>query len=108
MGSIDVAYRSAGALVEEMAARRVSPVEVMDSTLRLVEEREPSLNAIVYRGFDEARETARAAEASIAAVDGSAATFTPSTQSRMAWKRENDSASSATSRLIQSTPAAAK
>jgi amidase/aspartyl-tRNA(Asn)/glutamyl-tRNA(Gln) amidotransferase subunit A len=67
MGSNDVAYRSAGDLVEDMTAKRISPVEVMDSTLRLVDEREPSLNAIVYRGFDEAEEAARAAEASIAA-----------------------------------------
>jgi amidase len=62
----DVAYRSAGELAAAIAGRLVSPVEVMEETLRLVEAREPSLNAIVYRGFDEAMEAARAAEQAIA------------------------------------------
>jgi amidase len=65
MEGTDVAYRSATDLVADIAARRVSPVEVMTETIRLVEEREPSLNAIVYRGFDEAMESAQAAENAI-------------------------------------------
>jgi amidase/aspartyl-tRNA(Asn)/glutamyl-tRNA(Gln) amidotransferase subunit A len=62
MGGTDVAYRSAVDLAGAIAAGRVSPVEVMEETLRRVEAREPSLNAIVFRGFDQAMESARAAE----------------------------------------------
>ena len=66
MGDVDIAYRSAVDLAGAIAERRVSPVEVMEATLRRVEEREPSLNAIVFRGFEEAMESARAAEEALA------------------------------------------
>jgi amidase len=62
----DVAYRSAVELANDIAAGVLSPVEVMEATLRRIEEREPSLNAIVYRGFDEAMESARSAERTLA------------------------------------------
>ncbi len=62
----DVAYRSAVELAGDIAEHRVSPVEVMEETLRRVEVREPSLNAVVYRGFDEALESARSAEEALA------------------------------------------
>jgi amidase len=65
MAVTDVAYRNASDLASEMAGKQISPVEVMTETIRLVEEREPSLNAIVYRGFDEAMESARSAEEAI-------------------------------------------
>jgi amidase len=42
--------------------REISPVEVMDATLRTIEERNPRLNAFAYLAFDEAMEAARAAE----------------------------------------------
>jgi Amidase len=42
--------------------REISPVEVMDATLRTIEERNPRLNAFAYMAFDEAMEAARAAE----------------------------------------------
>lgn len=67
MAENEVAYRSATDLADAMAQQRVSPVEIMDQTLRRVETREPSLNAIVHRGFEEAMESARSAEAAIAA-----------------------------------------
>lgn len=66
MGSTDIAYRSAVDLAGAMAKGDLSPVEVMEDTLRRVEEREPSLNAIVFRGFDEAVESARSAERALA------------------------------------------
>jgi amidase/aspartyl-tRNA(Asn)/glutamyl-tRNA(Gln) amidotransferase subunit A len=66
MGGTEVAYRSAADLAGAVAEGRVSPVEVMEETLRRVEEREPSLNAIVFRGFDEAMESARAAQEAVA------------------------------------------
>src|SRR5918997_1528010 len=52
--------------VAELAARirerEVSPVEVVDETIARIEERNPSLGALVYLGFDDAREAAAAAE----------------------------------------------
>ena len=48
--------RSATDLAGAIARREVSPVEVMEETLRRVDEREPSLNALVFKGFDEAME----------------------------------------------------
>ena len=62
----EVAYRSAVDLAGAIAERRLSPVEVMEATLRRVEEREPSLNAIVFRGFDEAMASARSAGEAVA------------------------------------------
>ena len=61
MSRTDVAYRSAADLAAAIADGVISPIEVMEETLRGVETREPSLNAIVYRGFDEAMDAARAA-----------------------------------------------
>jgi amidase/aspartyl-tRNA(Asn)/glutamyl-tRNA(Gln) amidotransferase subunit A len=69
MTSTDLAYRSARDLAEDIRSGALSPVELMDATLERIEEREPSLNAIVYRGFDEARESAKAAEAAVSGGD---------------------------------------
>jgi amidase/aspartyl-tRNA(Asn)/glutamyl-tRNA(Gln) amidotransferase subunit A len=66
MGGMDVSCRSAVDLAGAISGREVSPVEVMEETLQRISRREPSLNAIVYRGFDEAMESARQAEASLA------------------------------------------
>lgn len=65
----EVAYSSATDLAAAIARREVSPVEVMEETLRLVDEREPSLNALVFRGFEEALESARSAEEVVASGD---------------------------------------
>lgn len=62
----DLAFHSATDLAGDIAAGKASPVEIMDATLRMIEAREPGLNAIVYRGFDEAMDTARAQEEAIA------------------------------------------
>ncbi|HEX6298919.1 MAG TPA: amidase [Acidimicrobiia bacterium] len=69
MSVTDVAYRSAVDLAGAVASREVSPVEVMEVTLRRVEEREPSLNAIVHKAFDEAMDSARGAEQSLGKGD---------------------------------------
>ncbi len=66
MGSTDIAYRSAVDLAAAIAGRDVSPVEVIEATIRRVEEREPSLNALAFRGFEDAVESAEAAESAIA------------------------------------------
>src|SRR5690242_9742277 len=42
--------------------RALSPVDVMEATLRRIEERNPRLNAFVHLAFDEAMDAGRAAE----------------------------------------------
>src|SRR3954453_11840310 len=41
--------------------RELSPVEGLEATIERIEARNPSLNALVYLGFDDAREAAREA-----------------------------------------------
>jgi amidase len=50
-------------LARAIRAREVSPVEVMEATLRRIEARNPHLNAFVFEAFDEAMTAARLAEA---------------------------------------------
>jgi amidase/aspartyl-tRNA(Asn)/glutamyl-tRNA(Gln) amidotransferase subunit A len=63
----ELAFTSATELADRIRRRELSPVEVVDATIARIDERNPSLNAIVYQGFDEARERARAAEAAVVA-----------------------------------------
>jgi amidase/aspartyl-tRNA(Asn)/glutamyl-tRNA(Gln) amidotransferase subunit A len=49
-------------LARRIRAKELSPVELMDATLRRIEERNPRLNAFAYQAFDEAMDTARIAE----------------------------------------------
>lgn len=65
MSSAEVAYRPAVDIARAIADRQVSPVEIMEQTIAGVERREPSLNAIVFRGFEEAMESAGSAEEAI-------------------------------------------
>ena len=51
-------------LARQIRERELSPVELMDATLRGIEERNPRLNAFSYMAFDEAMEAARRAERS--------------------------------------------
>jgi amidase len=50
-------------LARAIRTREISPVEVMEATLRRIEERNPRLNAFVFQAFDEAMTAARVAEA---------------------------------------------
>jgi amidase len=50
-------------LARAIRTREISPVEVMEATLRRIEERDPRLNAFVFQAFDEAMTAARVAEA---------------------------------------------
>jgi amidase len=59
------AYRSATETAAAIRSREVSPVEVLDAAIARIEERDPSLNALVFTAFDEARERARAAEQAV-------------------------------------------
>jgi amidase len=57
---------SAVALVEALAARRVSALELADATIARIETRDGPINAVVVRDFDRARDAARAADAALA------------------------------------------
>ncbi len=63
----DFAYRSAHEIAAGIRSRQFSPVEVLDACAARIEARNPSLNALVFTAFDEARERARAAERAVVA-----------------------------------------
>lgn len=58
----DLAYWSAREIADGIKAREFSPVEVVDACIERIEERNPSLNAFVFFGFDDARSAAKRAE----------------------------------------------
>lgn len=67
MGLADeLAYATAARLAAGIRDRELSPVEVVDAVIERIQARNPSINAIVYEGFAEAREAARAAEGAVA------------------------------------------
>ncbi len=63
----ELAYMSAAAIADCVRRRTLSPVEIVESCIERVERRNPSLNAFVFKGFDDARAAARAAEAAVMA-----------------------------------------
>src|SRR5262245_15645436 len=52
MASIDISFMSAGELAHRIRSREFSPVEVIEAAIANIEKRNPSLNAIVYLGFE--------------------------------------------------------
>jgi len=64
--SRDTLDASARDLVEALAARRVSALELADAAIARIEERDKAINAVVVRDFDRARDAARAADAALA------------------------------------------
>ena len=58
----ELAYMTATEVAERVRRRELSPVEVVNAALDRIEERDPSLNAFVFRGFEDARAAARGAE----------------------------------------------
>ena len=66
--SDELAYLGVAEIALNIRRRRLSPVEVVDAFITRIEARDPSLNAFVYRGFDDAR--AKAREAETALTDG--------------------------------------
>lgn len=65
MGVDDLAYISAAEIAERVRRRSLSPVEVVDACIARIERRNPSLNAFVFQGFEDARREAKAAEAAV-------------------------------------------
>jgi amidase len=60
--SDELAYVTAHELAARIRRRELSPVEVVEAFIRRIEARNPSLNALVYLGFDSARTKAKQAE----------------------------------------------
>ena len=58
----ELAFTTVVELAGRIRRRELSPVEVLDATIARIEARNPSLNALVYLGFDDARVAARDAE----------------------------------------------
>jgi len=65
MRADEFAYMSAAELALRIRRREVSPVEALDAAIARIEARNPSLNALVYLGFDDARKAAKEAEAAL-------------------------------------------
>lgn len=61
--SDDLAYLPAAEALARFADRSLSPVELLDAIIARAEEVEPTVNALCFTCFDEARDQARAAEA---------------------------------------------
>jgi amidase/aspartyl-tRNA(Asn)/glutamyl-tRNA(Gln) amidotransferase subunit A len=61
----DLSYMSATEMARRIRQRELSPVEIVDACIARIEERNPSVNAFVFYGFDDARARARAAEAAL-------------------------------------------
>ncbi|TFH41819.1 MAG: amidase, partial [Lysobacterales bacterium] len=61
----DLSYASAGDIANAIRQKRVSPPEVLDFFIDRIEARNPSLNAVVYKGYDDARVAARRAEEAV-------------------------------------------
>ena len=65
MANEDLAYMSAAEIAERVRRRRLSPVEIVEAAIARIETRNPSLNAFVFKGFDDARREAKSAEAAV-------------------------------------------
>jgi amidase len=61
----EFAYMTAIDLAARIRRRELSPVELVDATIERIERRNPSLNAFIFEGFDDAREQAQKAEQAV-------------------------------------------
>ncbi|WP_019121619.1 amidase [Brevibacillus massiliensis] len=60
--SEELAYMPAAELASRIRRRELSPVDVVEASIGRIEQRDKSLNAFVYRGFEDARKNAKEAE----------------------------------------------
>ena len=56
--SDELAYGPAADVAAQIRRGKLSPVEAVDAFIERIEERKPSINAIIHGGFDEARRAA--------------------------------------------------
>ena len=62
MLSDELAYKSAAEIALRIRTRELSPVEVTDAFISRIEARNPSITALVFYGFEDARKRAKQAE----------------------------------------------
>jgi len=62
----DWAYLTAAELIDALRAAKISALELTDQAIARIEALDKSLNAVVVRDFDRARDAAKAAEAALA------------------------------------------
>lgn len=67
MNTSEFAYMSAAETARRICGKELSPVEVVEAAIARIEARNPSLNALIYLGFDDARREAKRAEAEVMA-----------------------------------------
>ncbi|HKA48502.1 MAG TPA: amidase, partial [Candidatus Dormibacteraeota bacterium] len=53
-----IAWMSAAELGRRIRRRELSALEVLEATIERIEKRNPSINAFVYKGFEDARKAA--------------------------------------------------
>jgi amidase/aspartyl-tRNA(Asn)/glutamyl-tRNA(Gln) amidotransferase subunit A len=58
----ELAYMTATDMAARIRRRQLSPVEVVDAVIERIEARNPSLNAFVFKGYEDARQRAERAE----------------------------------------------
>lgn len=63
----ELGYTSAAELAARIRRRDLSPVELIEAVIHRIEDRNPSLNAFVYKGYEDARVQAREAERAVMA-----------------------------------------
>jgi amidase len=63
----ELAYMTATDMAARIRRRQFSPVEVVDAVIERIEQRNPSLNAFVFKGYDDARRRAEQAEHAVLA-----------------------------------------
>ena len=65
----DLAYTSAAELARRVSGGEVSSAELVEAAIERIEQRNPDLNAVVYKGYDDARRAASAADDLVRAGD---------------------------------------
>ncbi|MGW6456190.1 amidase [Streptomyces sp. NPDC055078] len=65
----DIHFMPATELAHRIRRRELSPVELLEIVISRIEDRDPEINAFVFKGYDEARERARAAERAVLSGD---------------------------------------
>jgi amidase len=65
----DLAYTSAAELARRVRDGEVSAAELVDATIERIEQRNADLNAVVYKGYDDARRAASVADDAVRAGD---------------------------------------
>lgn len=67
MLSDELAYMSAAEIALQIKKRELSPVDVIDAFIERIERRNPSITALVYLGFEDARDHAAKAQSAVLA-----------------------------------------